>query len=96
MKTTLTKTTTREKALHSDATSDDLVFVSKQNVRPVIDEAKQLAEKPMDKDFKPVAVIPDIIVEQMMRDGSWGDPAAMKRWLNDPQNKCFRVWGGRV
>jgi hypothetical protein len=46
--------------------------------------------------MKPVAEIPLVIVEQMMRDGSWNDPAAVKRWLNDPQNDCFRIWRGRV
>lgn len=96
MKTTLTRNSTSEKTLVSDNHTDELVFISRQDVSPVIDQAKRLAEKPMDKDFKPVAIIPDVIVEQMMRDGSWNDPAAIKRWLNDPANKCFRVTEGRV
>ena len=96
MKTIFSKTQTSEKALISESQTDELYVYSKQDVAPVIEQAKSLAEKPMDKEFRPVAVIPEIFVEQMMRDGSWHDPAAIKRWLNDPQNKCFRVWGGRV
>jgi hypothetical protein len=96
MKTVITRTDTVEKAIVSDNLSDELVFVTQQDVAPVIEQAKRLAEQPMDKDFKPVAVIPDVIVEKMMREGSWNDPAALKRWLNDPQNKCFRVSPGRV
>jgi hypothetical protein len=32
----------------------------------------------------------------MFRDGSFKDRKALKRWLNDSANKCFRVWEGRV
>jgi hypothetical protein len=53
-------------------------------------------QAPIPSELKPVAEIPMVIVEQMMRDGSWNDPAAVKRWLNDPQNSCFRIWRGRV
>lgn len=40
--------------------------------------------------------IPEAVWERMARDGATGDEAAIKRWLNDPQNACFRVWKGRV
>lgn len=40
--------------------------------------------------------IPRAVAERMMRDGSFADEAATKRWLNDPQNACFRVWKGKV
>lgn len=40
--------------------------------------------------------IPEAIWERMCRDGSVHDEAALKRWLNDPQNDCFRVWRGKV
>lgn len=84
--------------MHTDAVDDHqrMVITTTQDLDPVFKQVELLKEKPMDPEFKPVAVIPDVIVEKMMRDGSWNDPAAIKRWLNDPQNDCFRVWRGRV
>lgn len=40
--------------------------------------------------------IPEAVWERMAREGSVHDEAALKRWLNDPQNSCFRVWKGTV
>lgn len=40
--------------------------------------------------------IPEVVWEQMVREGSVNDEAALKRWLNDPQNRGFRVWQGTV
>jgi len=40
--------------------------------------------------------IPEVVWERMARDGATNDEAAIKRWLNDPQNACFRVWKGKV
>lgn len=96
MKTLLRSDETTERSILSDNLGDELVFVTKQNVAPVIEEAKKLAQGPISKDFKPVAVIPDVIVEKMMREGSFNDPDALKKWINDPQNDCFRIWRGRV
>lgn len=40
--------------------------------------------------------IPEAVWERMAREGSCNDEASIKRWLNDPQNSCFRVWKGAV
>jgi hypothetical protein len=79
-----------------EGTPDDLVFVTRQDLEPTLKRVAARREEKMSSDFKPVAEIPAVIVEQMMRDGSWNDPAAVRRWLNDPQNECFRIWQGRV
>jgi hypothetical protein len=96
MKTVLKDNGVVKQTVVSDNIDDRLLFVTEQNVAPVIENVKRRREMAMDKDMRPVAEIPDIVVEQMMRDGSWNDPAALKRWLNDPQNECFRIWKGRV
>lgn len=98
MKTLLDKNEQTAKYLVTDAHEENrLVHVTEQDVSPVIEFAKAHQEYgKWDSELKPVAEVPMVIVEQMMRDGSWGDPAAMKRWLNDPQNDCFRIWRGRV
>ena len=38
-----------------------------------------------------VAEIPNIVIDQLMREGRWTDRKAMKKWLNDPDNKMFRT-----
>lgn len=76
---------------------DRLILVTEQDVAPVIELAKEIREYGnWTSEMKPVAEIPMVIVEQMMRDGSWNDPAAIRRWCNDPQNSCFRIVPGTV
>lgn len=43
-----------------------------------------------------VARIPLAVLADLKKKGIADDPAAMKRWLNDPENKFFRVRPGRV
>ncbi len=43
-----------------------------------------------------VARIPMIMVEQMMREGVWGNQERMKEWLNDPVNAPFRTTVGKL
>jgi hypothetical protein len=37
-----------------------------------------------------------VIYQQMVRDGSINDKKALKKWLNDPDNRPFRTWKGRI
>lgn len=86
------------KTLHTDAHDEGrMVEVMHQDLTPIIEQAKFDRENHVQSnDMKLVGYIPAAVVEQMMREGSFNDEAALKRWLNDPQNACFRVWGGRV
>jgi len=43
-----------------------------------------------------VARIPMLVVEQMMREGIWGNQERMKEWLNKPENAPFRTTKGKV
>lgn len=43
-----------------------------------------------------VAELPTIVVNRLIREGIWGDDKAMRRWLNDPDNRDFRTGGGRL
>jgi len=47
-------------------------------------------------DGKCVASIPIVIWMELQRQGITEDPAAMRRWLNDPDNRAFRLLPGRV
>lgn len=71
--------------------------VTVQDLDPVLREVQRLRETHVqDKEMYLAAKMPIEVVERMMRDGSWNDPAAIKRWLNDPANEPFRVWKGKV
>jgi len=70
---------------------------SKQNVQPIIEGVKMLSETTAPgKDLRHVAEIPMVVVQKAMREGWFNDKAKMKQWLNDPDNKVFRVWQGKV
>lgn len=49
---------------------------------------------PLGSTNKLVARVPLTIYEQSIHEG-WGEDR-WKRWLNDPDNKFFRIWPGRV
>lgn len=56
---------------------------------------RRLAEEhPRQSHFKLLARVPMTVWEQSEREG-WDD-ADWRKWLNDPDNKPFRVWPGRV
>ena len=42
-------------------------------------------------DFAKVATIPNIKVDELMKKGIWQDRKLFKKWLNDPDNKCWRT-----
>ena len=45
--------------------------------------------------FRPVAEIPEAVVDDMMRSGRFFDPNELKKWANDPHNKKLRYTNGR-
>lgn len=47
-------------------------------------------------DLKFAARIPLAIWNDLQAKGIAQDPEALKKWLNDPENKAFRVWRGRL
>lgn len=75
---------------------------TQQDLEPVIAEAAALRDfhahigHRKSRNMIPVAEIPLMIYEQAMREGWANDEAAWKRWLNDPQNRLFRITEGRV
>ena len=42
------------------------------------------------------ASIPIADCDAMFREGSWNDQAALRKLLNDPDKKHYRIWEGRV
>lgn len=90
---------TLARVLHArpDDPYGDFAIQTVEDVEPIIDSVKVLEEHQDQKaPMRHVARVPVTIVEQAMREGWFHDQAKWNRWLNDPQNKDFRVWKGRV
>ena len=43
-----------------------------------------------------VAEVPQVIWEKAVQEGWSKDKDAWKKWLNDPANKVFRTWPGKI
>lgn len=90
------------KTIHTDSHSNSMFEVTTEDLDPLIRQADRMrhARGTKTQDFEEGMVvagyIPIHVAERMMREGSFNDEAALKRWLNDPQNECFRVWKGTV
>jgi hypothetical protein len=46
--------------------------------------------------FRLAARVPLAIINKARAEGWENDEARWRKWLNDPENRMFRVWGGRV
>lgn len=73
-----------------------VTLVTTQDVTGIVDYCHEASISHKGSDMKHVAEIPMAVVERMMQDGSWNDPAAIKKWLNNPDHKAFRIWQGQV
>ncbi len=75
---------------------DKFIYHTHQDVQPVIEHAKVLGEQTPGKELRHVAEIPMVIYQKAVREGWAEDKKKFKEWLNDPDNKMFRSWKGRV
>lgn len=71
-------------------------IVTRQDCDSIVDAAKAMSELPHDKYFKPVALIPEEVLNQAMLEGWFHDKAKWRAWVNDPDNARFRVTQGRL
>ena len=78
-------------------TQDDKnIYHTQQNVQPVIDQVKVFSDNTPGKTFRHAAEIPMVIWTKALCEGWHNDRAAWKKWLNNRDNQCFRVWKGRI
>ena len=75
---------------------DNFVYQTKQDVRPIIEHCKVLSKQTPGKEMRHVAEISMVVYQKALREGWVNDKAKMKRWLNDPDNKAFRTWQGKI
>ena len=90
---------------HIDNIDNKLIIESTQDTAPILEsnkfernefDTKFNSGQKYNRGFTKVATIPNIIIDKLMREGIWNDKVAMKKWLNDPDNKAFRTGGGWV
>jgi len=85
---------------------DNLVIETRQDVAPILEAVKRkkeiLADKPVDGLGYFVGTIPEVVVEQYMREFGVtyaemiGNDVHVQRILNNPDYSKFRVWEGRI
>jgi hypothetical protein len=75
-----------------------VVFQTEQDVTDIISDVKAKGDVDQSKrTFRHVGTIPAAVIEQATREGWLHDKARWKAWLNDADNRAFRVPGtGRV
>lgn len=63
---------------------------------PYIAQARALSEQTPGREMRHAAVVPHFVYARAIREGWANDPAAWKRWANDPDNALFRSWKGEL
>jgi len=84
---------------HYDNQDETFVISTEQDVAEIVDDNKALANQHDGNwrgDMHRVASIPLSVWQELQRKGIAKDKAALRRWLNDSDNRCFRTRPGTV
>lgn len=81
-----------------------VVIAQSQDCTPIAERAKALHNAGMhgSSDMKHAASIPDVILEKYMNEHRvsyaelMSNPEHFRRICNDPDNRAFRIWPGRL
>jgi len=89
------------RTFHYDEATDEATIQTTQDLTAVIEANKRdfatIDNKANWKgEWHHVASIPESIYFQLKSEGKLDDPVYMKKWLNDPDNRFFRVRPGQV
>ena len=80
-----------------DEVEDSFTIISEVDPAELIEFNKLLYNEPGPwGDGAVVARYPELVRQQLKRDGILDDPKAYARWLNDPDNRAWRIRPGRV
>lgn len=89
-----------ERWFHASADGETFTIETIQHVEPIVEAAKMeynaAPERWGERLMHKVASIPMALYADLKRKGIIDDEAAMKRWLNDSDNRHFRTRPGRV
>lgn len=84
---------------HNDPQGGRFVIASEMECENLIKENRALAEAQKgakDECFRLAARIPMPIAEKAFQEGWFHDDDAWTKWLNNPENRDFRVYQGRL
>lgn len=86
---------------HYDDATEDSTIETISDVTDIIEDNKAYYNDVDERagwknEFMRVASIPMPLYFKMKEEGIVGDQKAMKKWLNDPDNKYFRTRPGRI
>lgn len=81
-----------------DEVTDEATITAEQDVSAVIEQNKRAYNDAPDRhgEWSRVAQIPMVVYMDLKKQGILDDQAAMKKWLNDPDNRFFRTRPGTV
>jgi hypothetical protein len=90
-----------ETAVHTEDGDGTFHITKKQDVAPTLDYAKYLREQPVDRknEVRHVAEIPPVLAAKLYRDeilGPKGSTKKLLKWLDMPENKCFKTVEARL
>lgn len=83
---------------HYDADKDEAIIQKTQDVSGIIEANKQQFNSAPERwgEWTKVGSIPLSVYYELERQGITKDQEAMKKWLNDPDNRYFRTRPGTV
>ena len=88
------------KWFHYNDATDEVTIHTEQDLGDFLEQNQKMRnnQTSLDRwgDGKIVASIPMTIYAQWLVDGRANDQAFLKRWLNDPENKVYRTFAGKV
>ena len=86
----------REVAVFDEDRPRDLLIQTFEECEPIVARAKMLSEMTPGKEFRHVAIIPQHVLDKAAREGWFNDRGKWKQWANNPDNRAFRTWPGRL
>lgn len=87
----------RSTIILDDEKPDQLNIAWSQDVTDIIKQNRHDEENHKNGgDLKLAARIPLAVWNHLQEIGIANDPEALKKWLNDPDNRAHRVWQGRL
>ena len=86
---------------YDEARPEEFIIETRENneaIKEHIGKLRQYRESREGRlhEMRHLAEIPNTVLDRAHREGWFNDPAAWKRFLNDPDNAALRVTPGRV
>ena len=86
----------RRLTIYHEMSDGKHIIETRQDAAHIVEAAKIMADETPGKDFRHAAFIPQVVMDQAMIEGWFHDKKKWKEWANDPNNRAFRTWQGRL